>query len=657
MMRGTVLSLALAGVFLTGAAPLHAADAEAVKAAIAKGVAYLKGLQRENGTWQRDGANQNEHIGATALAGLTLLECGMAADDPAVLKAAAAVRGASINLTTTYCVSLAILFLDRLGDPQDVPFIESLTLKLLAGQSASSGGWGYECPAIAPAEVERLQKLLKQRNELTAGQGVPSPKGRREVKDLPREVRDQLDQINRQADAPGPQAMPLYGDNSNTQFAILALWVGRRQGLPVGGALARVDNRFRTAQMADGGWTYSRMIMPGRPGMPDMPGGIPPGMPKEAIAHMPGLNSSPAMTCAGLLGLAVATGSVNEEVLRHEKGKDPKREPKLRDPGNDAVIKKGLLALGSSLDIPADRPDGFRGLIANDMNGKAYYFLWSLERVGVAYGLDTIGNKDWYNWGADILLANQQGEGGWQAEYSAGGCDTCFALLFLRRANLAQDLSSMLKGKVSDPDQRELRTGGVGGSALKSKPIGLKPAFGNEKKSPEESSGGSPSGKPGAGAGSEAGRLGDDLVRGPEARQQEALEKLRDSKGAAYTEALAGAIPKLGGAMKTKAREALADRLSRMTPATLAERLQDPDAEMRRAAALACAMKDERSQIPRLIELLEDKEATVVRAAHAALKALAGKDVGDGPAADATPAEHAKAVAAWKAWWEKEKAK
>ena len=45
----------------------------------------------------------------------------------------------------------------------------------------------------------------------------------------------------------------------------------------------------------------------------------------------------------------------------------------------------------------------------------AYYFLWSLERVAVAYGLETIGNHDWYAWGARALLATQEKDGGWRA--------------------------------------------------------------------------------------------------------------------------------------------------------------------------------------------------------------------------------------------------
>jgi ribosome-binding factor A len=78
---------------------------------------------------------------------------------------------------------------------------------------------------------------------------------------------------------------------------------------------------------------------------------------------------------------------------------------------------------------------------------------------------------------------------------------------------------------------------------------------------------------------------------------------------------------------------------------------RDADAEVRRAAALACAMREEKQHVARLIELLDDPEPPVARAAYAALKSLTGRDFG--PAADASRAEVKKAAAAWKAWWAK----
>jgi hypothetical protein len=78
--------------------------------------------------------------------------------------------------------------------------------------------------------------------------------------------------------------------------------------------------------------------------------------------------------------------------------------------------------------------------------GKAYFFLWSLERIAVVLGLEMIDGKDWYSWGAEILLANQMADGAWRGEYGDCGADTCFALLFLKKVDLAPDLTASLTG-------------------------------------------------------------------------------------------------------------------------------------------------------------------------------------------------------------------
>jgi HEAT repeat protein len=118
----------------------------------------------------------------------------------------------------------------------------------------------------------------------------------------------------------------------------------------------------------------------------------------------------------------------------------------------------------------------------------------------------------------------------------------------------------------------------------------------------------------------------------------------------AYTEALASAIPQLSADSQLKARDALAERLMRMNAATLRARLRDTNPELRAAAARACAGKEDLEQVPLLIQLLEDKETMVVRAARSALRHLArGKDYG--PVDDSNPADRGKAIDEWKKWW------
>src|SRR5262245_12225154 len=142
-MRYLLLAV-MALVLLTGQA--LAVDKSAINKAIDRGVDSLKFTQGPDGIWR------HEHIGATALAGLTLLECGVPESARPVQRAAAAVRKAGLNLTHTYSLSLAILFLDRFDKVEDTPLIESMIVRLLAGQNML-GGWGYECPFQGANEI------------------------------------------------------------------------------------------------------------------------------------------------------------------------------------------------------------------------------------------------------------------------------------------------------------------------------------------------------------------------------------------------------------------------------------------------------------------------------------------------------------------------
>jgi hypothetical protein len=103
---------------------------------------------------------------------------------------------------------------------------------------------------------------------------------------------------------------------------------------------------------------------------------------------------------------------------------------------DDPAIQRALAMLGREIDRP------------NETRPHDLYFLWSLARVGVLYNLPKIGGKDWYAWGRKDLLAKQQKDGGWTGGNYWGSnniLDTCFALLFLKQANLAKDLTDKLQ--------------------------------------------------------------------------------------------------------------------------------------------------------------------------------------------------------------------
>lgn len=147
----------------------------------------------------------------------------------------------------------------------------------------------------------------------------------------------------------------------------------------------------------------------------------------------------------------------------------------------------------------------------------------------------------------------------------------------------------------------------------------------------------------------ELAKLSEELVNAKGDEQMAVLARLRDAKGIDNTDALALAIPKLSGDIKRQARGALVQRLTRMTAATLRDKLQDDNVEVRRAGTLACGRKNAKEHIADLLQLLDDPEKDVVQSARLALTELTGEDFG--PASDADRRGRDEAAAAWRKWW------
>ena len=247
--------------------PLKALEQKRIDDAIDRGIAVLRRSQNPKGffgnTVPLKSRRESYPVGFAALPGLALLECGVGAKDEEIQKAARFVRQKIPTLNGTYEISLAILFLDRLGDADDRTLIRALALRLAAGQT-NLGGWHYRCPLLSASEEKELLKTL----------------GKQPVKD------------QKPLPTPNPKVRD-SADNSNTQFAILGLWTARKHDVPLDYILARVEQRFRSSQQP-GGWSY-------RYGWPRPYG---------------------SMTCVGLLGLAVGRGSAFPQGLDAPKSED-----------------------------------------------------------------------------------------------------------------------------------------------------------------------------------------------------------------------------------------------------------------------------------------------------------------------------------------------
>jgi hypothetical protein len=65
-----------------------------------------------------------------------------------------------------------------------------------------------------------------------------------------------------------------------------------------------------------------------------------------------------------------------------------------------------------------------------------YYYLYAVERLGMLYDTGKIGDHFWYPEGAEFLLKIQKADGSWEGAepQRKPAWDTCFAILFLKRA-------------------------------------------------------------------------------------------------------------------------------------------------------------------------------------------------------------------------------
>lgn len=429
----------------------------AVEEAVTRGVEFLKATQSAEGTWT-DGAGHE--VGCTALAGIALIESGARPSDPAIRKAADFVRTKAPALADTYQISLSIIFLDRLKDPKrDDATIQHLAARLIAGQTAT-GGWAYSVtggprgarvsdpeaqqmitalkkmtPPPVPLQVSyrerpsRLGLCIKQSEEIVvrpsqaALEAADYEKKRTVIVNaLPANLKTRVvfQDPSKYENLDAAERKELLksdaGDNSNTHFAMIGLWIARKHGVPTERTFTLVSKRFRTSQdPSAGGWGY--------------------GYPQSG--------SSNAMTCIGLLGLAIGNALAVD--------------PAAGRPEQDQAILKSLTFLGKNVGMPAghfkDRPK------VKDVGG--LYYLWALERIAVLYDIATLDKKDWYRWGAEILIGNQLADGSWADGGFPGEkpmLNTALAILFLKRANLTPDLSkrliidsSALTAKVNEP--------------------------------------------------------------------------------------------------------------------------------------------------------------------------------------------------------------
>ena len=305
-MRSSLARVAGLLVFLLVASPLSASAAtqKEIDRAIKAGTEALKALYARGGGQGVgapgvplfNGPGANYGIGSTCLAGLALLETGSGPNDPAIKSITGMIRNAAYREGKTYQTALCLMYLDILADPADEPLIQILAARLLVGQR-STGGWGYDCVTSIPPDDERRLRAIKADHK----PGKLHP----EVEKYAQVLSANLNQLAAMGAAPGGD------DNSNTQFGLLALWMARKHGVPVENALDRVEKRFMSTQdQRTGNWAYSGLLV---------------------------ANSSPAMYCAGLLGMATSVARREERRLKTNPAAGSKPRPPKETRANPTI--------------------------------------------------------------------------------------------------------------------------------------------------------------------------------------------------------------------------------------------------------------------------------------------------------------------------------
>jgi hypothetical protein len=314
-----------------------------INKAIKRGVAYLKKTQDKKGCWRypRGGGTG----GLTALAMYALAASRVAQDDPTIVKGLAWTKKHRQDFQeggayATYSASLLVLALTRIDPKAHKEWTDILAERIWRSQLGSDM-WTYNL---------RAQRRTKSKKAKPSGKGGRGWLG--------------------------------GGDNSNTQFAVLALWAAYAMAhaeIPPE-TWQRIHDFYRRTQTSQGGWSYT----PARGGGP----------------------GRPTMTAAGLVSFVYAS----------------------------AALAGGVPALPNARRSPVAQA-GLKALLAGRQSFDNYYFVYSLERVGTVMGLP---EKDWYFDGARKLIKKQMKDGRWQGGMRHGDADrtyeTSLALLFLSRA-------------------------------------------------------------------------------------------------------------------------------------------------------------------------------------------------------------------------------
>jgi hypothetical protein len=357
-----------------------------VHAAITRGVDFLKG--KRTGSYHQDIEDGNELIL------LTLLHAGVPrsdADLQDLLKAATESR-----LEKTYKVALTAMCFEKV---QRVEYQWRILqcAQFLADNVSPDGQTRYGLPTTPVEEIRRTPTQVRKPTPTNQ----PRDFSRKEPERTPVE---QIVPVKQKR--PGPADH----DHSNMQYAALGLRACHEAGIRFEPELLRrVEAHWRKSLIRDAG-AREDLLSLSPPTVKPKPG---PGRTNALVAfraapagwgYQKGADAATGAMTAGAVGALC--------ILQHMQNRDWRQ---------DRDILQGLQWINRNFSVTENPGRGQEWY---------YYFLYGLERAGMLYGTEIIGNHRWYREGAEQLFKDQKEDGGW----GGGVVDTCFAILFLKRA-------------------------------------------------------------------------------------------------------------------------------------------------------------------------------------------------------------------------------
>ncbi len=356
------ISLILAGLGADIATPTAqgAVTREEVERAIRGGIRFLLKQQHEDGSWTD--VEEASRTGTTSLVTLALLTAGESPDSDALRRSIDYLRRFDPNqLDNVYAVSLQTMVFAAAKPREDIVRIQSNVdwlqdAQIVVGdQSSFPGSWTYK-----RSKIER-------------------------------------------------------GDNSNAQYALLALNAAAEVGVSVRPEVWKsARDYWLKYQLADGSWAYTADS-----------------------------NNGPtaSMTCAGISSLVI-TGLKRYRGIEKLVGEHDVED--CGRGGSDVALQRGLNWMASHFMVGQNFGAGQQW---------KYYYLYGLERTGRLSGVRFFGEHDWYREGAEELVHDQDKLGGfWRGvQYErVPTISTSFALLFLAKGRAPVLINKLRHGPGND---------------------------------------------------------------------------------------------------------------------------------------------------------------------------------------------------------------